>query len=144
MRRGSLRESCAEQRLEVICREQALHRAKEGISQLLGLTTQEERQEWEKTEETGWLPDDKDPSNASLEGSDLSGIDLSGFDLRGADFSEANLHSADLSRCDLSGVNLSSADLSGAKNLNANMKSFNLTNANLLHAKLPGGVAKRR
>jgi hypothetical protein len=24
------------------------------------------------------------------------------------------------------------------------MKSFNLTNANLLHAKLPGGVAKRR
>jgi len=137
--RVSLRETCAERRLEIISREQALHRAKEGISQLLGLTTQEERQEWEKAGETGGLPDDKDPSNSNLEGSDLSGINLSGFDLRGADFSEANLHGADLSRferCDLSGVNLSSADLSGAKILNANLKGANLSNAQLLGADL--------
>ena len=46
--RVSLRESCVEQRLDITSREQALHRAKEGIFELLGLTTQEERQAWEK------------------------------------------------------------------------------------------------
>jgi hypothetical protein len=46
--RVSLRETCAEQRLEIISKEEALHRAKEGIFELLGLTTQEERQEWEE------------------------------------------------------------------------------------------------
>jgi hypothetical protein len=44
----SLRETCAEQRLEMISKEEALHRAKEGIFELLGLTTPEERQEWKK------------------------------------------------------------------------------------------------
>jgi hypothetical protein len=46
--RVSLRETCAEQRLEIISKGEALHRAKEGIFELLGLTTQEERQEWEE------------------------------------------------------------------------------------------------
>jgi hypothetical protein len=46
--RVSLRETCAEQRLEIISKEEALHRAKEGIFQLLGLNTQEERQECEE------------------------------------------------------------------------------------------------
>jgi hypothetical protein len=45
--RVSLRESCFEQRLDITSREQALHRAKEGIFELLGLTTPEERQAWE-------------------------------------------------------------------------------------------------
>jgi hypothetical protein len=44
----SLRETCAEQRLEIISKEETLHRAKEGIFELLGLKTQEERQEWEE------------------------------------------------------------------------------------------------
>jgi hypothetical protein len=47
--RVSLRETCAEQRLEIISKEEALHRAKEGIFELLGLTTPEERQEWKKS-----------------------------------------------------------------------------------------------
>jgi hypothetical protein len=46
--RVSLRETCAEQRLEIISKEGALHRAKEGIFELLGLNTLEERQEWEE------------------------------------------------------------------------------------------------
>jgi hypothetical protein len=44
----NLRETCAEQRLEMISKVESLHRAKEGIFELLGLTTQEERQEWEE------------------------------------------------------------------------------------------------
>ena len=39
---ASLRESCAEQRLELAYREEAMHRAKEGIFELLGLTRQED------------------------------------------------------------------------------------------------------
>jgi uncharacterized protein YjbI with pentapeptide repeats len=61
---------------------------------------------------TGWMPANKDLSNAKLQG-------------------------ADLSSCDLSGVDLSSADLRGANLSNANMKSANLTNAQLQGARLP-------
>jgi hypothetical protein len=43
--RVSVRETCAVDRLDIISKEQALHRAQEGVSELLGLTTQEERQE---------------------------------------------------------------------------------------------------
>jgi uncharacterized protein YjbI with pentapeptide repeats len=61
---------------------------------------------------TGWMPANKDLSNAKLQG-------------------------ADLSSCDLSGVDLSSADFSGANLSNADMKSVNLTNAKLQGAHLP-------
>jgi hypothetical protein len=49
--RVSMRETCAGQRLENISQEEAMHRAKEGIFQLLGLTTPEKRQEWEERQE---------------------------------------------------------------------------------------------
>jgi uncharacterized protein YjbI with pentapeptide repeats len=82
------------------------------------LTTEEERQEWEKAAETGWLPEDKDASNANLQGSDLSGIDLSGFDLKGADFSQATLHKVNFTSAKLQGARLpawSSGLLEGVK-----------------------------
>jgi hypothetical protein len=41
----SFPETCAEQRLKIISQEEVMHRAKEGIFELLGLTTPEERQE---------------------------------------------------------------------------------------------------
>ncbi len=49
--RVSLRETCAEQRLEIMSKEKALHRAKEGIFELLGLTTPGERQQWQEQKE---------------------------------------------------------------------------------------------
>jgi uncharacterized protein YjbI with pentapeptide repeats len=157
--RVSLREICAEQRLEIISREQALHRAKEGISQLLGLTTEEERQEWEKAAETGWLPEDKDPSNANLQASDLSGIDLSGFDLKGADFSQANLQKVNFTSAKLQGARLpawssgllegvklagaegwvpADKDLSNAKLQGADLSSCDLSGVNFSSADLRG------
>jgi uncharacterized protein YjbI with pentapeptide repeats len=42
------------------------------------------------TGEEGWVPADKDQSNAKLQGSDVSGSDLSGFDLTGAHMQNVN------------------------------------------------------
>ena len=44
--RASLIESCAEQRREIISRQRALEQAEDGVFELIGLSTQEEKEEW--------------------------------------------------------------------------------------------------
>ncbi len=70
----------------------------------------------------GWVPSDKDQSNAKLTGADLSGSDLSGFDLTGADLQNVNLTNAKLHDALLpwrsgllAGVNWSGARFGGTK-----------------------------
>ncbi len=63
----------------------------------------------------GWVPTDKDMSNAKLKG-------------------------ADLSECDLSGVNLSGSDLSDTLLSKANLKSTNLINSKMQGARLPAWI----
>jgi uncharacterized protein YjbI with pentapeptide repeats len=96
----------------------------------------------------GWVPANKDLSNAKLKGADLSnaklqgaalkGADLSKCDLSGADLSKAKLQGAvlkgaDLSKCDLSGADLTGADLREAKLEGTNLRVTKLCGA-LLHA----------
>jgi hypothetical protein len=96
----------------------------------------------------GWVPADKDLSNAKLKGADLSnaklqgtvlkGADLSKCDLSGADLSNAKLQGAvlkgaDLSKCDLSGADLTGADLRGAKLEGTNLRGATLCAA-IMHA----------
>jgi uncharacterized protein YjbI with pentapeptide repeats len=86
----------------------------------------------------GWMPADKDQSNAKLTGANLSGSDLSGFDLSSADLCNAKLQGvvlkgADLSKCDLSGADLTGADLREAKLEGTNLRGATLCAA-ILHA----------
>ena len=71
----------------------------------------------------GWVPADKDLSNAKLKGADLSKAKLQGSVLKGAD----------LSKCDLSGADLTGADLREAKLEGTNLRGATLCAA-LLHA----------
>jgi hypothetical protein len=71
----------------------------------------------------GWVPADKDLSNAKLKGADLSNAKLQGAVLKGAD----------LSKCDLSGADLTGADLREAKLEGTNLRDATLCAA-LLHA----------
>jgi uncharacterized protein YjbI with pentapeptide repeats len=70
-----------------------------------------------------------------LEGVQLTGA--TGWVPANKDLSNAKLQDADLESCDLSGVNLSSADLRGANLLNVNLKGANLMKAKLQGARLP-------
>ena len=86
----------------------------------------------------GWVPADKDLSNAKLKGADLSTCDMSGINLSSADLSNAKLQGAvlkgaDLSKCDLSGADLTGADLREAKLEGTNLSGATLCAA-LLHA----------
>jgi uncharacterized protein YjbI with pentapeptide repeats len=71
----------------------------------------------------GWVPADKDLSNAKLKGADLSKAKLQGAVLKGAD----------LSKCDLSGADLTGADLREATLEGTNLRDATLCAA-LLHA----------
>jgi uncharacterized protein YjbI with pentapeptide repeats len=71
----------------------------------------------------GWVPADKDLSNAKLKGADFSKAKLQGAVLKGAD----------LSKCDLSGADLTGADLREAKLEGTNLRDATLCAA-LLHA----------
>ncbi len=72
----------------------------------------------------GWVPADKDLSNAKLKGADLSKAKLQGSVLKGAD----------LSKCDLSGADLTGADLRKAKLEGTNLRYATLCAALLLAA----------
>jgi uncharacterized protein YjbI with pentapeptide repeats len=71
----------------------------------------------------GWVPADKDLSNAKLKDADLSNAKLQGAVLKGAD----------LSKCDLSGADLTGADLREAKLEGTTLRDATLCAA-LLHA----------
>jgi uncharacterized protein YjbI with pentapeptide repeats len=71
----------------------------------------------------GWVPADKDLSNAKLKGADLSKAKLQGAMLKGAD----------LSKCNLSGADLTGADLREAKLEGTNLFDATLCAA-ILHA----------
>jgi uncharacterized protein YjbI with pentapeptide repeats len=71
----------------------------------------------------GWVPADKDLSNAKLKGADLSNAKLQGAVLKGAD----------LSKCDLSGADLTGSDLRETKLEGTNLRHATLSAA-IMHA----------
>ena len=71
---------------------------------------------------TGWVPADRNMSQAKLGGADMSKADLSKADLSCADLSGADLSEADLSGADLRSADLTAAELSGARLCGAMLK----------------------
>ena len=63
----------------------------------------------------GWLPHNKDMSNAKFKGVDLSHCDLSNFNLSGADLRDAILRNVNLMNSDLTKANLFGAQMQGAR-----------------------------
>jgi len=61
--RTSLQEVCSAQRVEIMARQQALDRAKDGMFELLGIQTPEERQDWELQ---SWLQISLNPASNCL------------------------------------------------------------------------------
>jgi uncharacterized protein YjbI with pentapeptide repeats len=71
---------------------------------------------------TGWVPADRNMSQAKLKGADLSGADLQRANLSDADLSDANLSGAKLIGADLSGCNLAGATLPWSSGLMEGVK----------------------
>jgi uncharacterized protein YjbI with pentapeptide repeats len=86
----------------------------------------------------GWMPADKDLSNAKLRGADLSGCDLSGVNLQGTVLKGVGLSKCDLSSADLSNAKLQGAVLKGADLSKCDLSGADLTGADLREAKLEG------
>ena len=91
----------------------------------------------------GWVPSDKDLSNAKLKGADASGCHVWAFDLRGPDFSESNLQKVNLTNAKMQDARLpawSSGRLEGVKLAEAEV--WVPTDKDLSNVKLQSAVLK--
>ena len=85
---------------------------------------------------TGWVPGDKNLSEARIPRAKLAGCDLTGLWISNADLEGADLSGANLSGSDLSGSNLRDTVLSGGNLSNCNLQNTDMSTANLKNADL--------